>query len=340
MGSRTRRLFQVAPVSVVAATFALWVTNGCAWEYEVISTTDETSVEDTGAAETLVSDADDTAVSDGPFTLPDGRVCTGHDEDNDGVPDDCDNCPNVANPGQSGGPVGAACAPATAFIPSASRLLFDPFKSMSAWKAFGAGTGVFELGPDMDTLVGGSLSDELRFVQGSTGAGASAVVATTTVTILEEANGSSGLLLRINGTDPKKFYLCALSLANGFAVARADPGCSGGLCAPITFTTPNPDGGLATPAQLPIPADIPHKPGDMIGLRASASVSMGDGGILGDVECRVFDPKRPSTLQASDDKYAIKVTAGGTRWFPTGEVGLYAQRSKAVFGSIDVLRGP
>lgn len=339
MNSRTRRLVQVAPIGVVAATFALWVTNGCAWEYQVVSTTDETSVEETSALETSTDDAGDTTASDGPFTLPDGRICTGHDEDSDGVPDDCDNCPNVANPSQAGGPIGDACAASSTFISAPLRLLFDPFKSMSAWKAFGAGTGVFDVGPDMDSLVGGSLSDELRFVQGSTGAGSSAVVATTTITIVEESNGSSGLLLRINGTDPKKFYLCALSLANGFAVARADPGCAGGLCAPITFTTPIGDGGTA-PAQLPIPADIPHKPGDTIGLRASVSVSMGDGGILGDFECRVFDPKRPSTLLMTDDKYAIKVTAGGTRWFPTGEVGLYAQRSKSVFGSIDVLRGP
>lgn len=334
----TRRLAQAAPIAVVATTFAFWLSNGCAWEYEVAATVDEAGVETSTDETTPVEDSGDDALPDGPYTLPDGRICTGHDEDKDGVPDDCDNCPNVANPSQGSNMIGTACSVPSAFIPSPQRLLFDPFTSMSAWKPYGAGVGVFDLGLD-DTLVGGSLTDELRFLQGTTGAGSSAVVATTTVTIVEENNGSAGLLLRINGDPMKKFYLCALSMANGFAVARApDTGCNGGLCAPITFTMPTDAGAMA--AQFPIPADIPHAPGDQIGLRASVTASMGDGGILGDFECRVFNPKQPDTLTSTDPKYAIKITAGGTRWFPSGEVGLYAQRSRAIFGSIDILRGP
>jgi hypothetical protein len=95
-----------------------------------------------------------------------------------------------------------------------------------------------------------------------------------------------------------------------------------------------------TAAQIGIPNDIPHGLGDTIGLRASATASMGDGGISGEIECRVFDPKRPETLLSTDSKYAIKLAVTGTRWFPTGEVGVYAQRAKAAFGSIDVLSGP
>jgi hypothetical protein len=352
MTSRWRRLAQVAPIFLVAGPFSLWLTNGCAWEYEVVSTTDETSVEETSSTETSDETMEETSTDTGPFTLPDGRVCTGHDEDNDGVPDECDNCPNVSNPSQAGGAVGEACAPGSAFITAPSRLLFDPFKSFSAWKPYGSGSSIFALGDDMDSVVGGSaLASEcmkldggaemcnLPYLLGSTGAGMSAVVATSVMTVTEEASGSAGLVMRAFGT-PKRFYVCAVSVTNGFAVARApDAGCDGGLCAPITFTMPLSDGGTGA-AQLPIPSDVPHGIGIPIGIRASVTVSMGDGGILGDIECRVFDPKKPETLTSTDPKYAIKITAGGTRWFPSGEVGVYAQRSKATFSSIDVLRGP
>lgn len=329
----------LAPVAALglacaAATFS--TASGCTWDYTAQTTTEDAT--DDGEP--------DTASLPDTYTLPDGRVCSGHDEDGDGIPDECDNCPNVANPGQEVGSataVGARCAPPVAFIAAPSRLLFDPFTSLDNWKLFGAGTGVFSLGPEGDSLVGGGLGKELPFVVGSVGAGASAVVATTTMTIADEAVeapfGSAGLLLRVSSDASKKFYLCAVSYRNGFALARApDGGCTGDVCAPVTFTMPG-DGG-AVPAQNPIPADIPHKLGDTIGIRMSVTASMGDGGILGDVECRVFDPKRPETLTSTDSKYALKVTAGGLRWFPSGEVGLYAQRARAVFGSIDVLRGP
>lgn len=352
MDSRTRRCLQVAPIAVVAATFAFWLTNGCAWEYEVASTVEESGISETTSSETTEKDGDETSVMDGPYTLPDGRVCTGHDEDGDGVPDECDNCPNVANPSQSGGAIGDACAAGSAFITAPSRLLFDPFKSLMNWKAFGSGGGAFDLGTDGDSVIGGSTAPSecevpdggptrcpLPYLLGSTGAGASAIVATTTLTITDESSGSAGLMFRAFGA-PKKFYICAVSAANGFAIARSpDPGCDGGYCAPITFTMPGADGGSIA-AQLPIPADVPRGIGTQIGLRASVTVSMGDGGILGDIECRIFDPKKPDTLLGSDPKYSIKITAGGTRWFSSGEVGVYAQRSRATFGSIDILRGP
>lgn len=349
MELRTRRLIGLAPIFIAVGYSALSLGGGClAWEYEVAQSALETGGDD--------SELDTGAVSDGPYVLADGRACTGHDEDNDGVPDECDNCPNVSNPSQDGSSVGTACMPGNAFIPSPTRLLFDPFRSIGSWKAYGSGTGVFELGSDSDSTTGGSSSESvcevldggakgrcaLHFLAGSTGAATSAVVVTTTMKVLEENadGGSAGLLFRINGMETaKKAYLCAVSVRNGFAVARIpDVGCNGGFCGPITFTMPT-DAGIV-PAQIAIPSDIPHGIGDTIGIRASVTASMGDGGILGDIECRVFDPKRPETLTSSDPKYALKVTAGGTRWFPSGEVGVYAQQARASFGSIDVLRGP
>lgn len=347
MQLRTRRLIGLLPLIVAVGYSAFSLGSGClAWEYEVASNASETSIEGD-------SENDTGFVPDGPFILPDGRECTGHDEDRDGVPDECDNCPNVFNPDQSGSSVGTACGPTSAFIPSPARLLFDPFRSSSSWKGYGTGTGVFELAADGDAVVGGNSSLSvcemleagvgrcpLYFLGGSTGAGTSALVVTTTIKVLEENNGSAGLLFRLNGMDTaKKGYLCAVSVVNGFAIARIpDTGCNGGYCAPITFTMPTDAG--TTAAQVAIPNDIPHGLGDTIGLRASVTASMGDGGILGDIECRVFDPLRPETLASSDPKYALKITAGGTRWFPSGEVGVYAQRSRASFGSVDVLRGP
>jgi len=344
MELRTRRLIGLTPIVLAVAYSAFMTGGGClAWEYEVITTDLEVSTDDTDPGDGL---------SDGPYTLPDGRVCTGHDEDNDGVPDDCDNCPNVGNPAQGGSSVGGACTPGSSFIPSPARLLFDPFLSLrSDWKSFGAGVGAFMLGDD--AVIGGTSSTSvcstndagatacpLFFLAGSTGAAASAVVVTTTVRVIEENIGSAGLMFRVSGPDTaKKSYLCAISVVNGFAVARIpDTGCNGGPCQPVTFTMPTEAG--TVPAQVAIPNDIPHGLGDLIGLRASASASMGDGGTTGEIECRVFDPKRPETLTSTDPKYAIKLAVGGTRWFPTGEIGVYAQRSKAAFGSVDVLRGP
>lgn len=320
-------LLPLVPAGALAAS--------CTWEYSASSVVEDAAVD-------VVEDTATEAAGDS-YTLPDGRVCTGHDEDGDGVPDDCDNCPNVANPDQAGGAIGTACAPSSAFITDASRLLFDPFRSF-AWSTFGAGAGAFGAGTDGDSVKGGSTGVDLPFAVAATGAGSSAVVVTTTVTITEETSDNpgpgAGILLRVNSDPSRRFFLCGVSTVSGFAVQRApDGGCNGGVCAPVTFTVPDSDGGVTT-AQLPIPADVPHAIGATIGLRASATTSLGDGGILGDIECRVFDPKRPETLQSTESKYAIKVTAGGSRWLASGEVGLYAQRAKAVFGSVDALRGP
>jgi hypothetical protein len=49
-----------------------------------------------------------------PDAPPDARMCGTHDEDGDGVPDECDNCPVDPNPGQldsDGDGVGNACDP-------------------------------------------------------------------------------------------------------------------------------------------------------------------------------------------------------------------------------------
>ncbi len=287
----------------------------------------------------------DTAIADTTFVLPDGRSCTGHDEDGDGVPDECDNCPNVQNKSQTGGDVGDACKGNVAFLPTSTRLLFDPLRSISGWKPFGAQpeTGpaaLFVVDKDGDSLLGGSTSDsDLRFLVGGTGSGGSATVVTTIMDVQgEDTGGSAGVLLRVTGSPQSKFFICALSVANGFAAARApDTGCSGGGCGPVAFPLSLADGGVSI-AQLAIPPEVPHGPSDTIGLRAS--VTKGDGATSGDFECRIFDPKVPSSVLTTDTRYSVKVPVPTSRWLPSGEVGLYAQKSRTQFLSVDVLRGP
>jgi hypothetical protein len=65
----------------------------------------------------------------------DGRHCfSSHDEDGDGVLDDCDNCPAVTNPNQAdadGDGVGDACDPELG--EQDTLVLFDPFLTVSGW---------------------------------------------------------------------------------------------------------------------------------------------------------------------------------------------------------------
>ena len=67
----------------------------------------------------------------------DGAICSGHDEDNDGVADSCDVCPHVADTqvDGDGDTVGDACDPEPA-IARQSIVFFDPFTSLTpGWTA-------------------------------------------------------------------------------------------------------------------------------------------------------------------------------------------------------------
>jgi hypothetical protein len=360
-----RRSFLLAPISAAALVAGfVWVIGGsgvgCTWPDYVAQDDFDGGNPVDGTTDGPAGDSphDGITNNDVSYTFPDGRTCVGHDEDGDGIPDQCDNCPNVSNPTQGTGDIGAACAPSATFITSPTRILFDPFHTFGAWKAFPSSATGFDAGvpgvvddagffaedKDNDSFLGGTLTDTepggnpavLHFAVGSTGAAGSSATITTVLTIQQEATGggSCGVILRVTG-DPERFYVCAISSDGSFAAAHVlDTGCTGGPCAPVAFVYPD-----AGSTQAAMPKTVPHGLGDLIGIRASVTTG-GGGTTSGTFECRVYDPTTPSTLQSSDPTFAIKVDVTTSRWLPTGEVGLYAQRTKAQFFSLDVLAGP
>jgi hypothetical protein len=87
-------------------------------------------------------DAGGSASGDGP--MPDAFACVGttlHDEDGDGIVDDCDVCPHIADPAQTdtdGDRVGDACDPEPT-NPRQHIVFFDPFVTIdSSWTNLGA----------------------------------------------------------------------------------------------------------------------------------------------------------------------------------------------------------
>jgi hypothetical protein len=265
-------------------------------------------------------------------TLPDGRVCTGHDEDRDGFPDECDGCPNIDDPEQlSGSSLGAACKPLAPFHDVTKRLFFDAFTDFGLWQSFGGAGSPFALDADKDSLSGGTIFDDhVRFITSPPNAKTSAMVATSIVTI-REGGGRAGVLLRVSG-DPKQFFACEINLSLSVFIASRAPisGCAGGPCKLETL-----DLGTSKAAQA-IPADIRRVYGSPIGIRAAITA----GATGGTLECRVFDPQSPRVGLFAAEKYLMSVPLEGASWIASGEVGLYAQGVRAQFSSLDVLTAP
>jgi hypothetical protein len=306
------------------------------------------------ADDTLGTDATDTpdAVpvdADDESASPDTPVCSGHDEDGDGIPDACDACPNVPS-ALSAKAVGDECN-SPMLGGQTTRLAWDPFLTFSPperWTTFGSVNGAFTLGPDGDSILGGSTSDnDLRFLSGPTaaGPGAAGVAVTAVLTVADEATQlpSAGVIARVDGAAGKQFFLCGVGARLGYLyILRTATGsaCDGGACSPNAFAY---DGGTANTSQVAFPKDVPHAVGSRIGVRitVTAGKAVGDGGAsTGEVECRVFDPSAPATLLATDPRYAMRLTvAPVTRWIAAGDVGVYAQGARVRVDSVDVLKG-
>ncbi len=345
-----------ATAGLLGAVCAIWgLAFGCS--FPAYTTGDLTAADggDAGDGGVDTGPVDTGPVDTGPYVLGDGRVCTGPDEDGDGVPDECDNCPNVPNPGLAGHEVGDACD-SNLLGGLTTRLAWEPFHTYTPgtiWNYYGPSEGAFALAPDSNSILGGSTSDNpdagtnLRFITGPVGVGASAgssgVAVTTVMSIVSEGGSlpNAGLIARVDGATGKQFFLCGVGSVGYFYLLRTATGgsCDGGPCNVNAFGY---DGGTANTSELPFPADVPHGIGDKIGIRITVTPGSGDGGTNpGDVECRVFNPLAPSGLRSSEPKYAIKLTVSpSSRWIASGDVGAYASGSNVKFHSMDILKGP
>ncbi|MGZ3475603.1 MAG: thrombospondin type 3 repeat-containing protein [Polyangiales bacterium] len=294
---------------------------------EDAAVSDDVATADSAGPEVASDSAGDDAI-----TLPDGRVCKGHDEDEDGIPDECDSCPNVKNPGQEGGAIGDVCAPST--FSSGIRLLFDPMMELGAWSLLGSGLGTFAVAPEGDAFTGGMVGNEIRAAVAPAATGDAAVEATSILSIVEDSTtlaGVSGLLIRLNGGTAKHFFMCGVTVSGGFVLARApDAGC-GTTCSPAAMT-----GSDGKPAAAAFPADVPSGLGKRIGVRLS--ITSGVGTTSGQATCRVFDPDAPATLRSSDSKHSVVAPIDSTKWMTSGDVAVFAIRSRVRFTSIDVVK--
>lgn len=340
-----------ATAGLLGSVAAIWgLAFGCSFpDYTTGDVTADAGDAGDGSVDT--GKLDTGPVDTGPYILGDGRVCSGPDEDGDGVPDECDNCPNIPNQGLAGKDVGDACnSPILNLSGLTTRLAWDPFSTFTAgttWNYFGPVDGAFTLGADKSSILGGSAVDtSLRFISGPIGASAgSSGVAVTAVMSIQAEGGSlpnAGVIARVEGATGKQFFLCGVGAGVGyFYLLRTATGttCDGGACNVNAFTY---DGGTANTSQLPFPADVPHGLNDKIGVRITVTAGGGDGGTTpGDVECRVFNPNAPSALLAGDPKYAMKLAvAPSSRWIASGDVGAYASGSKVQLHSMDILKGP
>ncbi len=114
----------------VAAVVTVVVASACGRiDYDPISDAGRDANTSFDAGRDASPDAGRDASFDAGQDASSGCPATGHDEDGDGVPDACDDCPHVADPAQvdtDGDGVGDACDPNPA-IPTERITFFDPF---------------------------------------------------------------------------------------------------------------------------------------------------------------------------------------------------------------------
>ncbi|MFI5300605.1 MAG: hypothetical protein ACHREM_21170 [Polyangiales bacterium] len=298
-----------------------------------------------GDAADATSETTNDAVSsfpDATVTLPDGSTCSGHDEDRDGYPDLCDDCPNVADPTQSSSAIGPSCAPPDGFGAGLKRAWFEPFTGsdvIARWPVSPtpADASSFRWSTDGDAIEGGSTSDAIvRYAMGTQGSGASALVLTTIVTITADNGGTAGLMARVSGNAAaRQALICAVGAVGGYAVVHTpDTGCGDAACTLTAFASPT-SGGTSGAAIAPFPADISRGVGVPIGLRLS--ITRAATGSVGTIRCQVFDPTAPATLRSPDAAHQIVVDVPASRWLATGEVGVFATNVTARFDSVDAL---
>ncbi|MGZ5970031.1 MAG: thrombospondin type 3 repeat-containing protein [Polyangiales bacterium] len=269
-------------------------------------------------------------VEDG-YVQRDGRVCSGSDEDEDGIPNICDDCPNIPNVDQAESHtpgIGTACRPG-AFDKADTR---DPFESFEGsdlqYNFFTAGLGTTgKLSPTPtahpDRMTGGNFDTSFNMAV-SVGSVDRETVVLTTIASNNVASDVSfhGVLLRAS-LAPISFLACEVGSDGTFALGRAKSDCDEKQCSVEPLASAN------------MPPEL--RGFDKRGIRMSLSI--GESTTL--VECRVFSLKDRTTLFSSNDAtytWSVSKEIPNAELPPGLHIGYFAQGGRASFYSSDLLQ--
>lgn len=273
--------------------------------------------------------AEDTA----PYVFPDARreladggLCQGHDEDGDGWPDECDDCPNLPDPEQGKSPLsalGSLCTPSPPFESATKRVFFDPFVRLGSKWVVGGGEGAFTVGDRQpDLLSGGRAYRELQVAVARLGLGNRTTVATLPVSRRLGIGGCSmGIVARVSA-DLATFFACGISSETFVLLRTPKGGCAVGE-----------DCALVELAFKTIPRLVDR---DRVGVRFSVA----DTPTGGRLECRLYALDNLVTLSADPSQYVLGLDVAQADWLAGGDVGVYARWTEASLPSIDVIASP
>ncbi|MGZ3448839.1 MAG: hypothetical protein ACXVEF_04530 [Polyangiales bacterium] len=289
---------------VLALIFA-----GCDAPYVEIAPAQDTSVSDT--------DPDAYVFPEASVTLPDGAICSGHNEDGDRWPDSCDDCPGIHESNQDVGEqgIGTACEVGGVAGGTYRRVFFDPLTSLGDNWISGGPVAFGVLPESPDKLTGGSTTSSMALAL------AAPTFDTKTplvVTAAIEAVGSiaenrTGVFLHASpGGD--SFVGCGVRGAGRLGIVVATKCLSD--CTPLVLVESEPF--VVTRAQQAI---------------RMVARERADGGA--DIDCWLFDTANPADLQ---EPPKVTATVDATQWgTDRPRVGLFAKNTRASAAWFEVL---
>jgi hypothetical protein len=285
---------------------------GCDAPYVEIAPAD-TSVADTAPDAFVYPDASK--------TLPDGAICSGHDEDLDGWPDTCDVCPGIHDTLQEVGDqdIGTACeVSGAAGTGSFQRLFFDPLISLGDnWISGGpVAFGVLPESPDKFTGGSTTMSIALALAAPTFDTKTPLVVTAAIESVGSVADNRTGVFLR-GSPGGDAFIGCGVRGASRLGIVVAT-GCLSD-CDPVQVVESDPF--VVTRQQQAI---------------RMVARERADGGA--DIDCWVFDTAVPEQLTATGFPYKITATVDATQWGTNRpRVGIFAKNTRASVSWFEVL---
>jgi hypothetical protein len=273
------------------------------------------------------------------IVAPEGGVCDPtFDEDGDCIPDECDDCPNVAQPlivrSTGTAKAGAACIhPWAPFDRATQRLVFQSFsRANGIWiddaNSFGDEKLRFEKGFARIGRIGGS--ERKAFLRA--GAEARDIVVTATLRFVEGA-GIAGIAVRMAPTVPRTAYICGFG-NNGTFGLRALACDVNGVCSNVAVVDPMTGAAAQKPIPMTIDFDLPML------VRASAKTN-GDTVTLG---CQLFPVPTASEVAGSLLSFGSTentvIVKDYTPAYASGEPGIYTFSTPLEVYSFDVLVSP